>query len=456
MFPGPDRLALLPTHAEKATRRYGTSLILWIALTVLHSGACAGAQVDSTATNDTETVLEAMDDTIYRVAVNLDVDPIRGPRDAPVTIVEFADLQCPHCAQMSERIAELVKARGDQVRWILKHLPLPDHEYALPAAAATICAHDQGRAWEVHDVLMAQRGALAEDNILPLILSVVPDQSAWEGCMSSEAANERLFQALEQGMLLEVPATPTIYINGRRVVGLVEVPTLEALVDAELARTRGLLEAGVPRASLYEHITRQGVIGEFLGPTTHQFEVDESHRLGPADAPVTVVVFSDYECPFCVQTAPMLEAAQDHFGDRVALVHKHYPLTFHPGALPAARASICAGEQDKFWPFHRQLLLLQGIDDEALKSAAETVGLNMAAYAQCLQEPRAQEHILRDKEEALAAGVKGTPSVFVNGRELIHPMGPQFGALVGVIERLLSSQFAKPAEPAPGEENPTP
>lgn len=398
-------------------------------------GGCAGPVITLTGGQGIDA--KEAPDIVYKVHVDPERDPIRGSLDAPVTLVEFADFQCPYCAEMSALLAEVVQGRQGEVRWALKHLPLPNHDLAIPAAAAVICAHEQGRAWEVHDALMSRGGDLNPDELLPLIVGALTDREAWEGCMDGQGVSDKLMADLELGMLVEVTGTPTLYVNGRRHEGLISREELDDLIDRELKSARKLLGDGVPSSQIYERITENGQIKDFLGPTTHQFTVEESHRLGPSDAPVTLTLFSDYECPYCVQAAPMLEAAKAHFGDRVSLVYKHFPLTFHPGALPAAKASICAGQQGQFWAYHHALLNLQGLSDESLEGAAQSLGLDMTAYGTCLQGTEAETHVHRDLAEAGAAGVRGTPTVFVNGRELMHPMGPQVRVLIRVIDGLL-------------------
>ncbi|MEE2779729.1 MAG: thioredoxin domain-containing protein, partial [Myxococcota bacterium] len=368
-----------------------TSLALILLLTSW-SAACGPRTVSPDDPSNAPPESAERDKTVYKVAVNPDLDPIRGDHRAPVTVVAFTDLQCAYCSQTSALLKEMVETRQNEVRWVLKHLPLPNHELAMPAAASVICAKEQGREWEVHDAVSAKNGELDGNGLYETIVAELSDMPAWEQCMESQAMNDKLLADLELGMLVEVTGTPTLFINGRRVEGMVSREMLQERINEALQEARDALERGVPREELYARLIENGKINDFLGPRTHRFSVKESHRLGSAEAPVTLMLFSDYECPYCVQAAPMLEAAQAHFGDRVSLVYKHFPLTFHPRAAPAARASICAGEQGQFWPYHHALLddLQRGameaspLTDEALEKTAADLGIDLAAFSACL------------------------------------------------------------------------
>jgi len=291
---------------------------------------------------------------------------------------------------------------------------------------------------------MARGGELDGNLLFELVVAELNDQPAWERCMDSQQMNDKLLADLELGMLVEVTGTPTLFINGRRVEGVMTREALDERLDEALFEARESLSLGIPRAELYDRLIENGKINDFLGPRAHAFTVKASHRLGAPEAPVTLTLFSDYECRYCVEAAPMLEAAQAHFGQRVSLVYKHFPLSFHPGALAAARASICAGEQNLFWPYHHALLELPGLTDEALKDTAADLGMDLTAFGTCLTADETTLHVNRDRAEAEVAGVRGTPSVFINGRELIHPMGPQVSVLIRVIDGVLTAETSTP------------
>ncbi len=140
---------------------------------------------------------------------------------------------------------------------------------------------------------------------------------------------------------------------------------------------------------------------------------------GPSAAPVSIVEFTDYQCPFCHRAQSSIDQVLAKYQGRVRLGHMDFPLDGHPGAFPAARAARCAGEQGRFWEYHRDLMKVSGALDEAdLKGRADKLGLKPADFGSCLASGRHDPAIRASFEEGEALGVSGTPAYFVNGRML--------------------------------------
>ncbi len=154
---------------------------------------------------------------------------------------------------------------------------------------------------------------------------------------------------------------------------------------------------------------------------------------GNPKAPVTIVEFSDFQCPFCVRARPTVNKVREVYGDRVRFAFRHYPLDFHPQAQKAGEAAACAGEQDRFWQMHDRLWENpQKLGVPELKAHAQAIGLNPAAFATCLDSGRHAGLVESDMKAGQAYGVSGTPAFFVNGRPLV---GAQpFEAFQAVIE----------------------
>lgn len=157
-----------------------------------------------------------------------------------------------------------------------------------------------------------------------------------------------------------------------------------------------------------------------LDPLRFEVAADGFAARGERDAAVTIVEFSDFECPFCVRVQPTLERIMEQYAGRVRLVYRHFPLTaIHPQAWTAAEASLCAGEQDRFWEFHDLLFAEQhAVSVPDLKEKARRIGLAGAEFDACLDSGRHSEAVRQDLLAATAAGVSGTPAFFVNGRFL--------------------------------------
>ena len=140
---------------------------------------------------------------------------------------------------------------------------------------------------------------------------------------------------------------------------------------------------------------------------------------GPANAPIQVIEFSDFECPFCFRANPTIAQVLSTYGDRIRLVYRHYPLPNHPNARPAAEASACAHEQGKFWEYHDRLFANQSrLSAGDLKQHAADLGLDAGKFNVCVDSRRFQKDVEEDVAAAQLVGVSGTPHFFINGRPL--------------------------------------
>lgn len=137
---------------------------------------------------------------------------------------------------------------------------------------------------------------------------------------------------------------------------------------------------------------------------------------GPADAPVTMTLFTDFECPYCKQIVPLLEEVLAKNPKTVKLAFKNMPLKFHKLAEPSAKAALAAHEQGKFWPFHDRLFAEAKLSEDSIKKIATDLGLDMARFEKDLASPTIQGKLQKDLIDAQGAGVTGTPTVFINGR----------------------------------------
>lgn len=156
-----------------------------------------------------------------------------------------------------------------------------------------------------------------------------------------------------------------------------------------------------------------------LAPPRIEVEATGPSR-GPADAPVTIVEFSDYQCPFCSRAEPTVAALLERYPTQVRFVYRHFPLdSIHPQARPAAIASVCADEQGKFWEYHAKIFASQrDLASETLARFADELALDRAKFDACVAAPAAAAKVEADAEAGVAAGATGTPAFFVNGIRL--------------------------------------
>lgn len=145
---------------------------------------------------------------------------------------------------------------------------------------------------------------------------------------------------------------------------------------------------------------------------------DTDPALGAASAPVTIVEFSDFECPFCQRVAPTLKRVRETYGDRVRIVWKDFPLTqIHPNAFKAGEAAHCAGEQGKYWEYHDRLFAnQQAMRLEDLKQHAAVLGLDTARFNECVDSSKYGERVRDGVAQGSRLGVNSTPTIYINGR----------------------------------------
>lgn len=140
---------------------------------------------------------------------------------------------------------------------------------------------------------------------------------------------------------------------------------------------------------------------------------------GPSAAPVEIIEFSDFQCPFCLSAFPTVQQVMKDYEGKIKFTYRHYPLPNHAAARPSAEASACAAEQNKFWEFHDRLFVNQGkLAAADLKQYATDLGLNMADFNACVDSHKFAKQVEEDLDAGNKAGVNGTPAFFVNGRVL--------------------------------------
>ena len=155
--------------------------------------------------------------------------------------------------------------------------------------------------------------------------------------------------------------------------------------------------------------------------TRYDIPTENAYAIGPADAPITIVEFSDYQCPFCRRWhqdvyEPLLAA----YPGKIRLVYRHLPLTsIHPDAMFAAEAAMCAGEQDAYWQYHEKLFSSESLGNSAYLQYAQDLGLNMTTFEACLSNHTYQQAIQADSDFAINLGTRSTPTFFINGLAVV-------------------------------------
>jgi protein-disulfide isomerase len=174
-----------------------------------------------------------------RFAVTADADdPARGPADAPVTIVEFSDYQCPYCVRAQQTIEDVVAKYKGRVRLVFRDFPLSIHPNAVPAAIAADCARAHGKYWEMARAMFGDQSRLAPPDLAHTAATLGMDSTAFRACMESPESRTEVDHDTADGRALGISGTPTFYVNGIMIVGAREADVFERTIDAELDRLR--------------------------------------------------------------------------------------------------------------------------------------------------------------------------------------------------------------------------
>jgi protein-disulfide isomerase len=187
---------------------------------------------------------------------------------------------------------------------------------------------------------------------------------------------------------------------------------------AEIEKALRERELGQRREAFQAQLRAKAKVLVHLEAPRQEMPVSASApALGPPEAPVTIVEFTDYQCPYCHKAQSTIDKVLSRYAGKVQLVHRDFPLDGHSQALPAARAARCAGEQGRFWDYHHNLMTLPGDLSEAdLAARAASLKLNPGAFSTCLASDRYDSSIRESLEAGAKAGVTGTPAYFINGR----------------------------------------
>ncbi len=367
-------------------------------------------------------------------------DPVWGNPDALVTIVEISDFQCPFCTRVLPTIERLKKEYGpEQLRVVWKHHPLPFHQQAKPAhlAAATVHALGGDEAfWKFHDLAFANQRNLTEPNFEKWATEVGVDVAKFKEAFSSKKYADRVESGIKMAADIGAGGTPAFRINGVSLSGAQPYEKFKAIVDEQLSEAKKLVSAGTPRSEVYVALTKKNAkaepAAEKPGNPAKPDEEDDAvwkvpvtendPQKGPDDALVTVVEFSEYQCPFCKRVVPTMEQIAKTYGNDVRIVWKDNPLGFHPRAMPAATLAFMAYKQkgsDAFWKAHDLLFASQPkLEDSDLERIAGEVGLGWPAVKNAIDKGTYANEISADQDLASDLNARGTPHFFVNGRRV--------------------------------------
>ncbi|HAN31264.1 MAG TPA: hypothetical protein DCQ06_06660 [Myxococcales bacterium] len=384
-------------------------------------------------------------DTVWRVSVRSD-DPARGPADAPVTLVAFSDYECKHSKALSSTLKMLSASYGASLRVIHKHNPLPFHKNAMMAAEASEAARTQGKFWQMHEALYASAEPLSRTTINKIAKIIGLDMTTYDNAMTAGGARQRIQRDIEQVASTGARGTPNLFINGKKVIGAKQAGQLKTFIDAALVKAKAKIASGQQAGTLYESLIAEGKLLDSLSPAKQKITTRPNQSRGPSGAVIHIVVFEDFQCPFCARLDPHIVAMEREFPNRVKVSWVDFPLTkIHPQANIAAQAGKEAAAQGKFWAFHDLLMKAQRQGQQQLDSAGLTelgkrAGLNTTKLSKALKSNAWGKAVTEDAAQAQRLGLKGTPSVFINGHAFSPQLGFSANTFRSAIRRLLGAQ----------------
>src|SRR6478609_1897538 len=284
-------------------------------------------------------------------------DPVWGAATAPVTIVEFSDLQCPFCSRVQPTIKTLQAKYGpSQLRVVFKHCPLPFHEHARPAAKVADAVLRQGGSSAFYaflDLAFAEQPKLGDEALVAWVARVGLDPQAVLSRAQLPETNDKIERDILLSAKVGANGTPAFRINGKALTGAQPLESFASLIDAELAAASELVRKGTPAAAVYP----MRVAANYVAPKPEPEEEPEQDlviwkvpvkgapAIGPRDALVTIVEFFDYQCPYCRRAEATMNELMARYPKDVRVVLRQNPLPFHARALPAANLAFEARAQ---------------------------------------------------------------------------------------------------------------
>jgi protein-disulfide isomerase len=412
---------------------------------------------------------EAPDDGVERFNVPVTgEEPWKGTENALVTIVEISDFECPFCGRVGPTVEQILREYQGKVKIVWRNNPLPFHQNAGPAANAAMEAFEQGgneKFWAMHDKLFENQRELTRPNLERWAQEIGLNMDQFRAALDNNEHAEQI--SADQAIATRIGArgTPHFVINGRKIAGAQPFERFKEIIDEEIATAEGIVEQGTPAARVYATLMQNARDSAAEQPAAQEQQqqqrpqpdpnavyrvpVGNEPSKGPANALVTIVQVSDFECPFCGRVEPTVDQIRERYGNDVRVVWFNNPLPFHQNAGPAANAALEVYEQggnQKFWQYHAKLFENQRtLTRENLEQwAQELGGINMAQFRAAMDSNEHSEDIEAHQTLARQLGATGTPSFFINGRNVRGAQPLQ--AFTAVIDEELVPR-SRPAHP---------
>jgi protein-disulfide isomerase len=309
--------------------------------------------------------------------------------------------------------------------------PLSFHPFAQGAAIAGLAAHRQGKFWEMHDKMFANQQALTVADLEKYAGEVGLNMAKFRKDFTDPALKGEILADQARATGAGANGTPTFFVNGRKVVGAKPFADFKTVIDEEIKKADDLIKSGTPLAQVAQKLTDQApsdapppAAAAPSAPEPPEFvknvAIGNAPAKGPSGAKVQLVIFSDFQCPFCDKVRPTIKQIEDEYKGKIRIAFKQLPIKFHANAQVAAEASLAANEQGKFWEMHDKLYDNQNsLDRLSIEKYAQELKLNMTKFRAALDSGKFKQQITNDLAEASATSTTSTPTFFINGHRLI-------------------------------------
>lgn len=350
--------------------------------------------------------------------------PVRGAARPLVRIVVFEDFTSPQSAALAQAYGGALARWPDDVQIVLVQAPSSTHAMARSIAAFTIVAGGEGKFWEAHDLVL-RSPPTDREALFTAAGELRLDVAAVREALADDRHRAWIDADRDNARSHGVVRGSAAFVNG--VPAPRDPAAFGELVERERALAMRMVDGGVGRGRLHVRMA------ELLPAPTAAPSADPRFGdgvnwavpaagapvLGPANALVTIVVFADFQCPFCARVQPTLAELRTRHPEDVRFVFRHMPLVMHRQARPAAKAAIAADRQGKFWAMHDALFAVGGrIDEKGVRKAAKMLRLDRRRFDRDRASAEVEAIVAEDERIAKAFGVRGTPAFFVNGRSL--------------------------------------
>ena len=329
-----------------------------------------------------------------------------------IEVILFSDFQCPFCGRFAQAFRQLqsqgIEGVPTAVRF--KNFPLSFHPFAQLAHQAAAAAGEQGKFWEMHDLLFANQQALQREDLLRYASQIGLNMDRFRKDLESERVKQAIEADKKEGEKIGVSGTPTFFVDGKSYTGARSYDELKNLIAREQLRLRALSEITADRMSR-----------------------------GPAHAPVTVEFFADLESPVSRSASYVLDELTTKYPEAVRLQFRNYPLSFHPQAPLAHEAAMAAARQGHFWEVANYVFDHQeSLREPDLIAFAGVLGLDPEKFAEAIRTHSYAARVDADLQDGFKRGVRGSPVIFVNGKRIDGV--PSLGMLREVVEAELSAK----------------